>query len=585
MNELTANVSAVELARSPLWLVPLLPALLAPLGLAALSLVEVPALDGLRARVRAAGERLGVRDETVVVLTSLAAAALVLSVGALELALAPAGRRALLAVGPSAFRAGSLDASLTCSLDPARALFALVVLAVTGRLAWLGSRTSASRAELLAPVFFASGLAAFVLADDLTVVLAGGQALAVGVLLSFWDSQVAGRATALAQLSVATLVAAVALLAWGLGGAWGPGESGPLSTLYLLDARPRFVATALGESAGPTGESVATPELPRVDPSSNAPVPGRRPRTDPRGQKMRTEAKTQAFLTMTSHPGATVYAGVADQQQLKTAKPLAVSPFVRVPVPAGMRTLAIVPGGAATIAGDGNEVAGIESIELPTERELALVATGPTLSLHELGQGLALSEPTGRRPIQSIVAARVGLFGLTVPTLLGGMLLVATSLLAAPLAWLTRAPRSSGDARRLALSLASVTALVGVALAGRFSGVLELSAAGVWLGRLAMVVPALALVAAFTAHRAAPAAATVHVPEARREPSPAPSSERPPERKSERTNERSAERSPERTPERTTVREPAPRARDEARPRGGAPKKKGASAKKGQAKK
>jgi hypothetical protein len=580
MNELTANVSAVELARSPLWLVPLLPALLAPLGLAALALVEAPSLDGLRARMRAAGERLGVRDETVVVLAALVASALVLLVGGLELALAPAGRRALLAVGPAAFRAGSLDASLTCSLDPARAFFALVVLAVTARLAWLGSGPSASRAELLAPVFFASGLSAFVLADDLSVVLAGGQALAVGVLLSFWDSRVAGRATALAQLSVATLVGAVALLVWGLGGAWGPGESGPLSTLYLLDARPRFVAMTLGERAQQGAEAVATPDLPRVDPSSNAPIPGKRQRSDPRGQKMRDVAKTQAFLTMTSHPGAAVYAGVADQSQLKAAKPLAVSPFVRVPLPAGMRTLAIVPGGAATIAGDGNEVAGIESIELPTERELSLVATGPTLSLHELGQGLALTEPSGRKPGESLVAARVSLFGLTVPTLLGGMLLVATALLVAPLGWLSRAPRASGDARRLALSLASVTALVGIALAGRFAGVLELSRAGVWLGRLAMAAPALALVAAFTAHRASPAAsergATVHVP--------APSSERTivrdePLREPREPRER-------RSATREAPSEPAskPAASVEAaRPR--ATKKKGASAKKGQGKK
>jgi hypothetical protein len=235
------------------------------------------------------------------------------------------------------------------------------------------------------------------------------------------------------------------VLAWGLEGQWLRGLSGE----YLSDYGPRFAAV---REAPPTG-----------------------PR--PRGP---SAADGRGALTMTSTPGAEVYVGVADDASLRTRRaPLAVAPFRGVEVSAVLQKVAIIPGGAAVVGGEGFEVALVDAVDVRAGDDIVLTPLGATWTYRDLDAQLALADLEGKHPLRSAFAAKT-LGGVAAPSI------VLLLLFAAALAALIDAPQALGRtfARAGRAETALVAAALGLALvtpAARAGGLVPLAGAAALL--------------------------------------------------------------------------------------------------------
>jgi len=353
---------------------------LLPLGLVPL----VPLLAAVL--VALLGGRLGRRRASALSLGGLAIAALLALTGVFRLAELEPARRVLLDPGVRLVRIGSLEASLSFLFDPLAACVVLAALvgAAFVPLQLLRARHDERAAARLSACasLFASGISLVALAADAVVWLFGSAlvTLATVVLVGGARASQAAASAGLRGLIVAvlgttTVLAGFALLFWGLGGAWL--DEGR----YLADYRPRFVAVH-PEGRIPIEET----EVVGVD------VP--RGERDPR--VIAEQAQKRGYLTFTSHPGARVYLGISDRAQLeRDPPPFAVAPFIRREIPAGAHSIVIVPGGGATVAGDGNENAFIERLVVPTGDEVRIVPIGQTLSFVEIRDQLLLRDELG----------------------------------------------------------------------------------------------------------------------------------------------------------------------------------------------
>jgi hypothetical protein len=347
-----------------------------PLGLAPLALLAGAAAAAL---TRSGSDReRSKRYATRAMRVAIATAAIPLAAAAPKVV---EGARVLDA-GLRVARVGSLDVTLACSLDRAGAGAALILLAALA----VGTRSNQGASpkdatpakskrerkpvEASAGPAYAGSLGAWlvagagalgaVLADNLPTAIAGLGAIALGSLIG---ARSMPRTSVLAALAVGVfaLATATAWLGWSLGGQWLDGLR------YLADFGPRFVAT------GTASEAV---------PAQNAAL--RRP-----GAK--------GSLTLLAYPGARVYLGVADEAQLARAEPLATSPFVRVPVPAGLHKIAIALGDAASLGEGDAQVALVDAVPIGADAETRLVLEGASLTFRDLAH--AAGSKLGERRI------------------------------------------------------------------------------------------------------------------------------------------------------------------------------------------
>src|SRR5690606_14958211 len=129
-------------------------------------------------------------------------------------------------------------------------------------------------------------------------------------------------------------------------------------------------------------------------------------------------------LTMTSTPGAAVHTAVADESTLRGRRaPLAVAPFIGAPVPAVLHKIAVAPGGAAVIGGDGLEVALVDAVDVRSGDDVVLQPVGATITWRDLDAQLALRDAEARHPLRSELT-RKALAGVSIPTLVVVLLLV-----------------------------------------------------------------------------------------------------------------------------------------------------------------
>jgi len=343
--------------------------------------------------------------------------------------------------GLRALRIGSLDVSLDVLLDPLAAGMTLALLLLAagslsagaealGRTPSRGAVVALARLPVLVGTaifavaagnwlalalgWFGAGLAGRALADDLAPPTSG--APRGGVM--------AGR------LGEAALLAAIALSFWSGGGRW-------LADGFEPDYRERFgvVLEPSAQAARPTTIRVAQRPAPTAMPDRLPRPPALRtrpkaaplPRTPP--PQLTPVGGTMATLTMTTHPGAEVYLGIAELSDLQAnqgALPrceeqpawtaaqgpqlnvscVTTAPFVDKRLPPGRQRIAIVPGAGGIVGGRGHEAAEIE-VRLDPGSRARVVTLGASLgfidTVHQrtiapkLGLYAPLDDPS-RRP-------------------------------------------------------------------------------------------------------------------------------------------------------------------------------------------
>jgi NADH-quinone oxidoreductase subunit L len=373
----------------------------------------------------------------------------------------PPDRRFLLDQAWSLVRIGSLDATLGFALDPLGAGMALVA---TGLGTWLS--LSAARRTTLAPGRLAAKLALLVgalvtvfLADGFATLLLGWGVAALAMYLigsarAEEGAPAAGtRGFVLGQLGDVGLVCGMALLFWGLGGGW------PEDGRYLGDYRERFAAVH--------ADGRIPPEIAQGDDDDDDDDEEAREIRDAKiiAQRM----GKRGYLTLTAYPGAKVYLGISDAGQLAGGPPpFAVSPFVRKEIPVGAHGLVIVPGGGATVSGDGNEAAWIERMVVEEGEEVVIALVGPTLRFHEVRDQLVMRDEAGKTALAEALQGRKGAGALGLVGLSCVLLFVGAAGLRAQVPFGTWLPGAAGSIPGPGSAMAhAATALMGPFLIAR----------------------------------------------------------------------------------------------------------------------
>ncbi|MDI3287659.1 NADH-quinone oxidoreductase subunit M [Polyangium sp. 15x6] len=395
------------------------------------------------------GARMGRRRATHFALGATLLALALSLVDTARLASLDPARRALFDVAFRIARIGSLDVNASFVLDPLGAgflLVALLVVAITHVSArkLIEDDRAALRFAATASLF-ASGLSLVALAADAIVWLFGWAAvvLATGIFIAGGKTSQASasagmRAGVVASFGGAAIVSGLVFLFWGLGGAWL--DEGR----FLADFRARFVPV-YAEGRLPAEQTIAED----VD----------RPRGERDVKSIAERAEKRGTLTFTSHPGARVYLGVSDRAQLaQNPAPFAVSPFVRRDIPAGTHSVVIVPGGGATVTGDGLEVAWIEGLVVPEGEDVRIAPLGPTVAFREIRDQLVIRDAEGRQSVARALAGKFGAGSIGLVTLACLLLFFGAAATSATFpfsGWLPRAASSlSPPALALVLGLA-----------------------------------------------------------------------------------------------------------------------------------
>jgi NADH-quinone oxidoreductase subunit L len=436
-----------------LWLIALLPFLGA----------VVNALFGRKLQAsswqRQLGKRLHIGSPavTAVAVGAMAGAFALTLVGFFQLLSLEPERRFLWSHAWEMIRIGSLDVNFAFALDPLSALMSLIITGVGGLIhvyaaAYMAKDPGYWRFFCYLNLFVFSMLL-LVLGDNFIVMFFGweGVGLCSYLLIGFWykdykKASAGMKAFVVNRIGDWGFVCGVALLFWGLGGVW-LADSGA----FVPDYRSRFISVEKellqGHGAGhgasdkphdaphgappqgaphgavDSGEGDVVPAAwqPGIEPDHAQP-PGREPSRGRMGRRpMEPTQELQrgggtGFLTMTSHPGARVYLGVHNHEQLRAASQLvdcrtteawnnpngkqiadcyAVSPFVRKRVDATLHAIAIVPGGGAVVSGDGTEVASLR-VRVEKDKESVLMPVGPKLTFREIHDQLVVKNAEGK---------------------------------------------------------------------------------------------------------------------------------------------------------------------------------------------
>ncbi|MBW2529172.1 MAG: hypothetical protein JRI23_33660, partial [Deltaproteobacteria bacterium] len=400
MPEYSGQVTHVELAWIPLWLIVVLPFLGAATN----------AVFGRRLQASAFGKDFAKRHHigsfpvSAVAVSVMAASFTLAAIDVVQLALMhEPGHRYLFTHAWQMVRIGSVDINFAFAMDTLGAVMTLVVTGVGALIhvyatSYMADDPGYWRFFAYFNLFIFAMLL-LVLGDNIIVMFFGweGVGLCSYLLIGFWykdykKATCGSKAFIVNRIGDFGFICGIALLFWGLGGAWLDSPS-----QYKPDMRPRFLAVhaeamAHGEQGAPQGADhgaaavghgagfglgkpagPAKPEGPKAPPVKTQ-------------RELSAEAGTTGLLTMTTHPGAKVYFGITDWEQYEAErdKPpkdqlpncatqpewhggqrpalsptcYAVSPFVRKSIAAGagsVHALAIVPGDGDVVVGTGRE--------------------------------------------------------------------------------------------------------------------------------------------------------------------------------------------------------------------------------------
>jgi NADH-quinone oxidoreductase subunit L len=419
MPEYAGPVTHVEPSLTPLWWIPLLPFLGAVINAVFGRALQRSAFGrgfSKRAHIGSAGVSL------VAVGAMLGAFALGVANFAKLLTL-EAGHRTLLSHGWQMVRIGSLDINFSFSMDPLSAVMVLIITGVGTLIhiyatSYMETEPSYWRFFSYLNLFVFSMLL-LVLGDNLIVMFFGweGVGLCSYLLIGFWYKDYK-KATAGMKAFVVNrvgdwgFICGLALLFWGIGGAWV--DQGR----YLSDYRARFVAVTAEELPhGEHGAHGAAAAHGSADAKAPA-APHDRNDKDAALRKARELAGGKGYLTFTSHPGSKVYLGIADHAQLASNPPaFAVSPFFHKEIPAGAHSIVIVPGDGATIRGDGLEVAAIEHVRIEPGKNIHITPIGPTVTFREISDQLVIRDGTGKQFLRDALKAKTTWAGIGLITL------------------------------------------------------------------------------------------------------------------------------------------------------------------------
>ncbi|MBI4954019.1 MAG: NADH-quinone oxidoreductase subunit L [Myxococcales bacterium] len=420
MPEYSGPVTHVELAPIPLWLIALLPFV----G-AALNAVFGRKLQSWKG-ARSIEQRwhIGSFGVTAVAVGAMAGAFALALVNFVALWQLPPEHRYLYSHAWQMVRIGSLEVSFAFAMDPLSAVMTLVITGVGGLIhvyaaAYMQKEPSYWRFFTYLNLFVFAMLL-LVLGDGLIVMFFGweGVGLCSYLLIGFWykdyKKATAGmKAFVVNRVGDFGVVCGMALLFWGLGGKWfSDGE-------YLPDTGPRFVAVSAEAGAEHTGAAAgehASAEAAEGEPAA-APQPRPKGVTDP--GEIRARLGKTALLSFTSHPGAMLYLGVSTVEQIEgqrfadcgslpawrtntdddpaiSPRCVATSPFVNKRIPAGVTTIAIVPGDGAGLGTEGSLV----RLRVSGGDELTLVPIGSTLTFREIHDQLVIRDGEGRAAVR-----------------------------------------------------------------------------------------------------------------------------------------------------------------------------------------
>ncbi|RLB52119.1 MAG: hypothetical protein DRI90_22465, partial [Deltaproteobacteria bacterium] len=421
MPEYSGQVTHVELALVPLWLIVALPFLGATIN--ALFGRRLQASDwqaGLKKRLH-----IGSPAVSAVALGVMAVAFALTVVNFVQLLGLEAGHRHLYTHGWSMIAIGSLNVSFSFAMDPLGAVMALVVTGVGGLIhvyatSYMADDPSYWRFFCYFNLFIFT-MMMLVLGDNFIVMFFGweGVGLSSYLLIGFWyqdyNKASAGmKAFVVNRVGDFGFVCGMSLLFWGLGGAW-------LATTgaFEPDVRPPYIpihVEALTHGGGAHGEA--------GDHAGDHGAPAAA-----HGDDHRDKASEQAgahpmqgdmgYLTMTSHAGSRVYLGVSAFEDLQrvenipncrtfvptgesaptwnaptgpqiTEKCYAEAPFVRKRIKAMLWSVAVAPDShGATMLGDGAAV-GSMKMRIVRDQEMLIAPVGPTLTFREIHDQLVV---------------------------------------------------------------------------------------------------------------------------------------------------------------------------------------------------
>jgi len=414
------------------------------------------------------GRRLGPERACRVGLLSTIAALGLALVHAARLASLEASRRYLGDFSFGLLRIGSLEESFSLGFDPLAAVFliAALVAVVFVQVQTIRAASNGATRIIAASSLLAFGLSLALLAGGAVVLLAGWGIVTIAASLLIGFGREAGgslragaRVFLFGGVGDVGLVLGFALLFWGLGGSW-PDAQG-----YLSDYRARFVAVH------------AEGHLPVEDTDADDDDDDDEPRgaRDPRAIAAR--AGKRGALTFTSYPGARVYTGVADRAQLQqNPTPFGVSPFVRKDIGASAYSIAIVPGGGATIAGDGNEVAWIERLVVAEGEEVRIAPVGSTLSFREMADQMVMRDASGKLFLKDALRAKEGAFSMGLVTLASLFLLFGVAAKSGALPLFPYVAQAAEAAPWAAASLVQGAAIsLGIYLLARLDVIVSMS--------------------------------------------------------------------------------------------------------------
>jgi NADH-quinone oxidoreductase subunit L len=316
-------------------------------------------------------------------------------------------------------RVGQLDASFDLAFDPLSATMALVITGIGLPIFVFSSsymQSDAGYARFFAWLCgFVAAMLLLVLADNFVLLLFGweGVGLCSWGLIGFWwslgEKASAGRKAFLVnRVGDAGLVLGIALLYWGLGGAWSEGD-------YVPDLTPRFSSVEVGSAvaSGPESDPVAPA------PSTQAPI-GEGAGEGVAEERVVEEGESPSpalpstagagFLTLASYSGAVVFMDDARTPLKGLAGEIVRAPFSRLPVKGGIHSFRIHPG-----AGAGDFL--VTHVAFGEGREIALTSFGPSVTFRNMRDQLAAHDAHGHAPVREALLSKRIAGGVTVLTL------------------------------------------------------------------------------------------------------------------------------------------------------------------------
>ncbi len=451
MSEYAGELTHVEVANVPLWLIVLLPLLGATINAVFGRKLQASRWQaGLKKRFH-----IGSPAVTAVALGAMLGAFTLACVSLVQLIGLPASERYLYSYAWQMVRIGSLDVNFAFAFDPLSAVMTLIITGV-GSLIHLYAASYMEKEPSYWRFFcylnlFIFSMLLLVLGDNFIVMFFGweGVGLCSYLLIGFWykdyKKATAGmKAFVVNRIGDFGFICGMALLFWGLGGAWDSSTG-----QFESDFGPRFLAveqqplTVHGAEHG-SDHAEAGHGAPGADAANKGHAKqahgkkGHDKKEDALA-KLRAAGKS-GQLTMTTHPGARVFFGVGSLRQLQQSKLVdcrtkpawnqpsgvqltpdcyATSPFMRKRISAGLSMLVIDPGQGAVVTGRGDEVGAVR-VRVKPGKETVLLAVGSTLTFREIQDQLVVKDDTGKTFIQKALRSK---------TVWGGFALIALACL------------------------------------------------------------------------------------------------------------------------------------------------------------